>query len=132
MGVPALNSPASACLELPSRPESVTRARHAVVEVAERGGVDSGAVGLAVSEAVGNAVIHGFEEGESGTIVLWASMETDGHLVVSIEDDGAGMRPDPESPGLGLGLSLIGSVANAFRIERLKSGGTRVTMRFEP
>jgi anti-sigma regulatory factor (Ser/Thr protein kinase) len=118
-------------LELPAQPESVTRARHAATALAAEAGVDTEAVGLAVTEAVGNAVIHGFRDAARGRVFLRATTEPCGPLTVTVEDDGDGMRPNPESPGLGLGLSLIGSVAAAFRIERLDAGGTRVTMRFD-
>jgi anti-sigma regulatory factor (Ser/Thr protein kinase) len=117
-------------VELPARPESVTRARHAAAGFAARAGADIADVSLAVSEAVGNAVIHAFEEGEQGMIVVSGEIEAGGVLVVSVVDDGRGMRPDPASRGLGLGLSLIGSVASALRIERATPQGTRVTMRF--
>ena len=110
-------------------PESVTQARHAAIEVADAAGVDSDAVGLAVSEAVGNAVLHAFEAGGRGKVVLSADVAAD-VMTVSVADDGRGMRPDATSPGLGIGLSLIGSVASAFRVEAIASGGTRVTMRF--
>jgi anti-sigma regulatory factor (Ser/Thr protein kinase) len=118
-------------LVLPVRPESVTRARHAAASLAEEAGVDADAVALAVTEAVGNAVIHAFRDAEDGRVFLRARLEPRGPLTVTVEDDGDGMRPNPASPGLGLGLSLIGSVAAAFRIERLDAGGTRVTMRFD-
>jgi two-component sensor histidine kinase len=51
-------------------------------------------------------------------------------LVVVVRDYGVGMSPNPDSPGSGLGLSVIGAVAAEVNIERPEDGGTRLRMRF--
>ena len=40
------------------------------------------------------------------------------------------MSPHPDSPGLGLGLPLIGAVTTKLEIERHQPHGTSVSMRF--
>jgi anti-sigma regulatory factor (Ser/Thr protein kinase) len=51
-------------------------------------------------------------------------------IEVLVEDDGTGMMPRTDSPGLGLGLPLIANLANRFDIHTTDSGGTRVCMWF--
>ena len=116
-------------LELPSEPPSIKRARDAVSLLAEHVGASAGDVKLAVSEAVTNAVVHGFRDRAPGTISVEARMR-DGLLFVTVADDGIGMLPNPDSGGLGLGLSLITQLAHDVRFDSDESGVT-VTMRFE-
>ncbi len=117
-------------LELKLKPdsESIARARHAVADFAAQHGADRDGVALAVSEAVSNAVVHAFRGQEHGSIDLRAFPDT-GHLVVSVSDDGVGVMPNPESPGLGLGLALIGSLSERLELRRERRGTTLV-MRF--
>jgi anti-sigma regulatory factor (Ser/Thr protein kinase) len=115
-------------LELPPEPESVQSARDAVTGFAEGRGGDLEGIALAVSEAVTNAVLHAFRGREQGTIEVRAGLSGE-ELVVSVGDDGVGMRPNTESPGLGLGLSLIGSVADGLEIEK-RDPGTLLRIRF--
>jgi serine/threonine-protein kinase RsbW len=85
-------------------------------------------VKLAVSEAATNALVHGYRDQE-GTIQVEARV-ADGRLVISVLDTGGGMRPRNDSPGLGLGLPVIASVAD--RLEIVDEGaGTRLQMTFE-
>src|SRR3954469_521804 len=60
-------------------------------------------VQLAVSEAATNVVQHAYPEHAPGTIAVTAWTDAD-RLWISISDDGSGMRPRPDSTGLGLGL----------------------------
>jgi serine/threonine-protein kinase RsbW len=115
-------------LELAAEAQSVSRARAAVVELAKRSGADADAVALAVSEAVGNSVIHGFRGKEPGQISVRATAEARA-LVVVVSDDGNGMLPDLESPGLGLGTSLISHMASEATFKS-SGAGTTVTMVF--
>ncbi len=115
-------------LELPPEPTSVPRARHAVSELAGKLGAEIDSVALAVSEAVGNAVLHGFRGRKGGRISVRAGpVETD--LVVVVADDGVGMVPHVESRGLGMGTSLITRMATEARFQS-SHRGTTVTMRF--
>ena len=85
---------------------------------------------LAVSEAITNAVLHAYREEQAGPMRVVACAEPD-RLVVVVRDYGCGMSPHPDSPGLGLGLSVIGRLAAELSIERPDDGtGTRLRMSF--
>ena len=88
------------------------------------------AVALAVTEAATNAVVHAYRDAEGpGTFTLELDRDADG-LRVSVRDDGGGMAPRADSPGLGLGMPLIASVSDKLEILSTDSGGTHVCMRF--
>ena len=115
-------------LELPSTPESVAAARHAVGDFASSRGVDDADIRLAVSEAVSNAVTHAFRDRRPGKVTVHCTAGDD-TLAIVVADDGGGMRPNLESPGLGLGIPLITKLANEVRFD--SSGhGTTVSMSF--
>jgi len=64
-------------------------------------GADELDVKIAVSEAVGNVVVHAYRDGTPpGSLELEGGIE-DGKLVISVTDHGIGMSPHPDSPGLG-------------------------------
>jgi serine/threonine-protein kinase RsbW/stage II sporulation protein AB (anti-sigma F factor) len=115
-------------LELPPVPASIKRARDAVGTLASKVGAPAADVRLAVSEAVTNAVVHAFREGPRGTIAVKAHVARD-RLVVVIRDDGDGMRPNPNSGGLGLGIPLITRLAEDARFDS-STGGLTVSMSF--
>jgi anti-sigma regulatory factor (Ser/Thr protein kinase) len=117
-------------LELQLQPESasVGMAREAVASYARVCGAPEEDVKLAVSEAVSNAVVHGFRDRKGGNIALKAQTEP-GHLLITISDDGIGMTPHLYSPGLGLGIALITRVSDEVQFESTDSG-TTVVMRF--
>ena len=60
---------------------------------------------LFVTEALGNAVEHGFPDETTGTVRLRVA-EEDGDAIVTAEDDGTGL-PDRASRPRGLGLTLM-------------------------
>ena len=115
-------------LSLRAESESVAEARHAVAEFAREHGADADDVALAVSEGVSNCIIHAFRGREPGRIDVRAIADDD-VVVVSISDDGVGVMPNPDSPGLGLGLALIGSLADGVELSR-DGHGTTLVMRF--
>jgi anti-sigma regulatory factor (Ser/Thr protein kinase) len=87
-------------------------------------------VALAVSEAVSNVVMHAYRDGRPGSVRVVACVRPS-ELVVVVRDYGCGMRPHPESPGAGLGLSIIGAAASTMDVERPDDGGgTRIRLRF--
>jgi serine/threonine-protein kinase RsbW len=115
-------------LELPSEPESVAAARHAVGEFAASRGLDDADIRLAVSEAVSNAVTHAFRGRKPGKVTIYCNA-TEDVLAIVVADDGDGMRPNLESPGLGLGIPLITKLAHEVRFDSSENG-TKVSMSF--
>ncbi len=116
----------------PAVADSVPRAREEVNEYAESVGATAEqleAIRLAVSEATTNVVVHAYD-GSPGEIRLSASLD-DNDLLIEVADEGLGLRPRIDGPGLGVGLALISQVADAFRIATRDSGGTKVQMRFD-
>ena len=116
-------------LELPPEPRSVSDARFAVAALARSSGGPVQGVSLATSEAVGNCVLHAFRGRDDGRILVRAWVDGDA-LVVRVTDDGIGMVPHLDSPGLGLGGSLISQAASEATFESSEQG-TTVTMRFD-
>ena len=120
-------------LEVTALAEEVGVARNAVAGFAKDAGATLNAVEavrLAVSEALTNVVHHAYVGARPGPMVVEAWIG-DGALLVLICDEGSGMRPRPDTPGLGLGLPLIAQLADDFRIEDRREGaGTKVSMRF--
>jgi anti-sigma regulatory factor (Ser/Thr protein kinase) len=113
---------------------SVPRARHAVTGRARELGVPPAllaSIALAVSEACTNVVLHAYRErAAAGTFKVWLDLERDS-LRISVRDDGLGLHPRADSPGLGLGLPIIASTADRFAIEPCDSGGTELRMGFD-
>lgn len=115
---------------------SVSLARHAVTGFARAHGVADEmlqSIALAVSEACTNVVVHAYRESESDdarSISVGLELEARS-LRVQVSDDGIGMTPRTDSPGLGLGLPIIASVADGFAVERRPRGGTELCMRFD-
>src|SRR6476469_3495553 len=117
---------------LPAREASVPELRGAVQDFAERAGAAKSLLldlALAVSEAVTNAVIHAFIDRDPGTVRVTASTRA-GEIVIVVTDDGRGMQPRPDSPGLGMGLPLIGQLSAHFDIRVPPGGGTELSMTF--
>jgi serine/threonine-protein kinase RsbW len=116
-------------LRLPCTASTVARMRSAVRQL----GVDAGLseekvedLQLAVSEAVTNAIQHG---GRGRGEVLVEARVTGRELRVSVSDQGGGMTPRADSPGLGLGLPIMAAVSDHFEVVS-DGGGTRVNMVF--
>jgi serine/threonine-protein kinase RsbW len=114
----------------PGTAPGVGQLRRAVGRLAESCGMparDVNAARLAASEAATNAVIHAYRD-RPGKLRLAARVE-DGELLVVIADEGAGVRPRPDSPGMGLGLPIMAQVAKRFEIVS-GSRGTEIHMAF--
>lgn len=108
--------------------------RHDVVDYARQLGADRSAcdaVALAVSEALNNVVVHAYVGRPPGRVQLEGWGAEDGHLWVRIIDGGLGMVPRTDSPGLGVGMSLMAQMADDLHVTtRPEQPGTMVTMRF--
>jgi serine/threonine-protein kinase RsbW len=117
-------------LRMLAEPRAVRVIREAVRGFAVTHGVrDTGAVALALTEAATNVVVHAYRDGERGDVRVVACAERE-RLVVVVRDYGCGMRPHHDSPGLGIGLSLIGHLASHFNVEAPDGDGTRIRMHF--
>lgn len=116
-----------------ARPDSIGELRRAVVAYAREVGsaqTDTEAVRLAVSEALTNVAMHAYRDGEPGcmTVEAWPERQ---HLVVHVSDDGVGLIPRPDSPGMGIGLAVMAQAADEFTISNREGvPGTLVQLRF--
>jgi serine/threonine-protein kinase RsbW/stage II sporulation protein AB (anti-sigma F factor) len=120
-------------LDLPAEPESVAVARHAVLELAARQDFSEAtlkAVGLAVSEAASNVVLHAYHDQPSGGPLLVQAEVDEDDLCVRVCDEGPGVRPRLDSPGLGLGMPLIVALASHMEVVRDAAGRNCVCMWF--
>jgi len=126
-------------LDLATIPENVGLARLVVAVLAAQADftvAEVDEVKLAVSEAVTNAIVHGYGSEPGHTVRLEASLE--GRLLeVMIEDQGRGienvemaMQPavssDPER--MGLGFSFMEAHMDSLRVDSAPGRGTRVIM----
>ena len=87
-------------------------------------------VKLAVSEAVTNVVMHAYVDAEQPGEVRLLAVVRDGRVLVTISDDGCGMVPRLDSPGLGVGLPFIANASDSLDIQRSDAGGTELRMAF--
>ena len=126
-------------LEFLSCSENVGLARVAVAAFAS--GVDFNLsdleeIKVAVSEAVSNAMIHGYEGATTGTVRLSASLSNE-DIEIVVEDDGkgnpdvelamlAGTGSDPER--LGLGFVFMKSFMDEVDVRTEVGKGTRVKL----
>jgi anti-sigma regulatory factor (Ser/Thr protein kinase) len=114
--------------------ESVPRARHAVTGFAREHGVPSsilGEIALAVSEACTNVVLHAYrDDATPGEFSVDLALARES-LSIRVRDEGLGMRPRADSPGLGLGLPIIATTTDGFAVEPGEDGGTELRMRFD-
>ena len=96
-------------------------------------------VKTAVSEAVTNAVIHGYQNGE-GTIEICARAQADGLFTVTVKDTGIGiadikkaMEPmfttAPEGERSGMGFSFMEAFMDQVEVVSAPGKGTAVTMK---
>jgi serine/threonine-protein kinase RsbW len=117
----------------PARATSVGAVRAGLARFARTLGLPvatSDAIALAVSEAATNVVVHAYRErDEEGTIEVTAAVAAD-ELWVIVTDTGHGLRPRPDSPGLGLGLAIIAQIADGVDLARPAAGGLELRMRF--
>jgi anti-sigma regulatory factor (Ser/Thr protein kinase) len=133
-GTPQSMAPEPGSWAVTATPEQIAVLRSEVTQYAQRVGIADGRLGdvrLAVSEAATNAVLHAYRDREPGQIRVHARVGDDGCLCIVVEDDGFGPLPRPDSPGLGLGLPTIASVADAVELSAGSAAGARLLLRFE-
>ena len=117
----------------PAVPDSVPAARRVVMahlSAADTPDPPLNDIALALSEAVSNVVNHAYVGMKPGPIRVRVELGPE-EIEVIVEDDGSGMVPRPDSPGLGLGMPLIASLADRFDIRARRGGGTRLCMWFK-
>lgn len=121
-------------LRLPVRPDSVAIGRRAAAQFAEETGCADETlwrVRLAVSEALSNVVLHAHvsETDSAAEVTLTAEARGD-QVTITVTDGGTGMVSRSDSPGIGLGLSLIAKSSDDLEIGSGADGGTVVRMTF--
>ncbi|MDF9409051.1 MAG: Anti-sigma F factor [Pelotomaculum sp. PtaB.Bin013] len=91
---------------------------------------------VAVSEAVENSIIHGYENAADRFIRIYAAL-TEDTIEIRIEDDGRGIEDigdalqpafSTDSERLGLGFTFINSFMDSFKVDSTPGHGTVVTM----
>jgi anti-sigma regulatory factor (Ser/Thr protein kinase) len=90
------------------------------------------AVALAVSEALTNVVINAWIDREPGDMLVAAHKDGDGHLVVSICDDGSkkAARTDRQAE-LEIGMELMNQLADEVHVSGAQQApGRTISLRF--
>lgn len=119
-------------LLLPARAENIAIVRHAFGAIGDAYPISDqmlSDIKLAVTEACTNVVVHAYPEREDGPLEVQATIAGQ-ELTIVVRDEGKGISPRPDSPGLGLGLPLIASLANSVQLGHDCSGKTEVRMGF--
>ena len=93
----------------------------------------------AVSEAVTNAIVHGYRE-KRGLVTVRAALLPTGILEIAVHDGGCGiadipraMQPffttQPEKERSGMGFSVMQTFMDKVEVESVPGGGTTVRMK---
>lgn len=130
-------------LALAARAENIAIVRHALGGLGEVYGISEeklSDIRLAVTEACSNVVVHAYPErkdrqARGNSRAGWGMMEiaataVGDDLAVVVRDWGEGIRPRPDSPGLGLGLSLMAALADTVQLGHDMTEHTEVRMTF--
>jgi len=92
-----------------------------------------------ISEAVSNAIIHGYKMDENRDVYLRARIE-DRTLVIEVQDYGVGMddvenitsnmyKVENDNEHSGMGIIIMKSLSNSFEIHSTKGLGTKVVIK---
>ena len=73
--------------------------------------------------------MHGYIDAEPGHVRVEVTGDGD-EIMLVVEDDGRGLLPRPDSPGLGLGLGLMATLSERVHTHTKPGGGTCVCMWF--
>lgn len=93
-----------------------------------------------VSEAVTNAIIHGYEERDNGRITIQCVITNDAEVEITITDQGVGIEniemakeplytSKPQLERSGMGFSIMESFMDKLTIRSTIGVGTTVTMK---
>jgi stage II sporulation protein AB (anti-sigma F factor) len=127
-------------MEIAAKPENVSFARVAVAAFTSQLDLtlnELDEIKVAVSEAVSNSIIHGYENNGNGVIQIEVKLNDEG-LEIVIIDSGIGisnideaLQPafstDPDR--MGLGFVFMQSFMDDFHVESQPSKGTKIMMR---
>lgn len=91
-----------------------------------------------VSEAMINAIIHGYENKENGRIFIELVLN-DNELCITLQDEGVGIEDlnqakvplyttKPELERSGMGITIMETLSDHFEIESIVGKGTKVSM----
>jgi serine/threonine-protein kinase RsbW len=119
-------------LTLAARAENIAVVRHAVGGLGDAFAMSESKLSdirLAVTEACSNVVVHAYPDDHEGPMEVLASIDEQ-QLVVVVRDWGRGIRPRPDSPGLGLGLPLIAALTDSVQLGHDGEERTEVRMTF--
>ncbi len=120
------------CLQLQSRPESLTLVRAMLAGLATPLALEPellGDVKTAVSEACNNVVIHAYPD-QPGPLRIDLALEHEGVEIV-VRDHGGGIgRTAPAEGRMSVGLALIRALAERAEFRDVPGGGTEVRMTF--
>lgn len=119
-------------LALAARAENIAIVRHALGGLGDALAIpphELDDIVIAVSEACANVVLHAYPSDTEGQMEV-AATQCDGALIVAVRDWGRGIRPRPDSPGLGLGLSMIAALAEEVQLGHDSEQHTEVRMTF--
>lgn len=129
-------------IKLPSRPENLSLARVIVSAFATRLDftvAENEEISVAVSEAVSNCIIHGYQNGP-GLIRLELAVK-DGALEIVVADKGRGIADVSQArqpafttceDRMGLGFVFMESFMDEMKVASTPGQGTIVTMRKRP
>ena len=89
-----------------------------------------------VSEAVSNAIIHGYESNNTKEVYLTAILN-EAELIIIVKDDGVGIENVAEALRInyssknrsGLGLTIIKSLCDDLQIKSKKDSGTKLIIK---
>jgi stage II sporulation protein AB (anti-sigma F factor) len=126
-------------LEFPSLSENVGLARLAVAVLAADAGFtveELEEIKVAVSEAVTNAIVHGYPGRSDGTVRVEAH-RSGSRLRIRVVDEGVGIadvaraldpEPNDDPERLGLGFAFMRAFMDELAVESDPGGGTEVEM----
>ena len=118
---------------LPAIPQSVGRIRHELLGALARhrlAPAHADDIGLLVSEAATNAVLHAYRHAPLGPLYVSAVLVGDA-LTISVCDCGSGMRGRTDSPGLGVGIALMTRLCDELDLSSEAAQGTCVHATFK-
>jgi serine/threonine-protein kinase RsbW len=133
MSAPLTSTPRRVQMRVPAVAGQVATVRHAVLESAKAHGIGRAPcddIALSVSEACTNVVLHAYRGAPVAGLLAVDAYRNDGEFFVVVCDEGSGMSPRTDSPGVGLGLGLIGRLTQRVEITSNDPVGATITMVF--